>query len=150
MALAGIILAALSAAAVVASLVYLGQQTKISAELTGTAVLANAMDQIDRVIAEFLTYPELRPYFYKGAELGDTVRPADRARIETIAELLADALEMGLESLSRIPEGAGDHADWEVSAIDMLGSSPALRECVRAYAWWPRMSALLAGQAPGA
>src|ERR1700690_1406452 len=97
---------AISAVALVASLLFLARQTRASAQqsllanqIAGIQARSRIYESIDRILFRLLDYPDLWPYFYEGHQTpSDTTSGAAsslRERVLTLAELFADAIENG-------------------------------------------------------
>lgn len=144
--MAVVIAGLLSAAALTGSLLFLARQTShsvhqfvVANELAGRRAMAQGFELWDRLIAHFLDYPELREYFYEGVELPED--STTRARVLTMAELLADALHSNLwllhgedvEALGSEDPALDIRADMDEYAAFILTMSPAMRSFVRAH-----------------
>jgi len=152
--LAALIAGLASAAALVGSLLFLARQTResvrqsfVANELAGIRAKAQNFEALDRVIAYFLEYPELRQYLYENVELPED--PTDLVRVLTVAELMADALQAGYWqyqqhgiSVLRTVEGMADiRSDLDEYAEFILAMSPAVRSLVRAQPRvWPHLA----------
>ena len=135
-----------SAAALVGSLLVLARQTResvkqslIANELAGSDAKAHVLEGLDRVIAYFVEYPELRQYLYEGMEVPED--STKRARGLAVAELMADALQAsywqyqqrGIDTLHSVEGIADIRADLDDYAEFILAMSPAVRSLVRAH-----------------
>ena len=140
-----------SAAALVASLLFLARQARESARQTrlanqtaGTQAMAASFETVDRIVEYFMEYPDLRPYFYDGAELeGEAlaVESPVRARVLTLAELFADALQNSLYTIASIEAVASYRDDMMDYAVVSLQRSPVLRQTVSEHPiWWPTLA----------
>jgi hypothetical protein len=152
--LAALIAGLASAAALVGSLVFLARQTResvhqslVANELAGVRAKAQNFEAVDRVIAYFIEYPELRQYLYENVELPED--PTRRARVFTVAELMADALQScywlyqqhGLDVLRAVDATADIRDDLDDYAEFILAMSPAVRSLVRAHSrQWPHLA----------
>jgi hypothetical protein len=117
------------------------RQTKISNSVAGASVLQESIQSLGAFQHILIERPELRRYFYDSAprpEAGET-----RDRLLAVAELLADAIEVGLFA-SRLVVSTGSAEDWESYTRDMIGYSPVLRETIQAHpVWYPMLTELL-------
>ena len=143
---ATVIAGLLSAAALVASLLFLARQTShsvrqslVANDLAGVRAMAQGYDIADRVIAYFVDYPELREYFYEGAELPED--STTRSRALAVAELMADALQSNywlfegkvVKSLGSVDPELDIRPNMEDYTEFILTMSPAVRSLVRAH-----------------
>ena len=150
----------ISAAALVASLLFLARQTHEAARQTRLAnqiavsqVLATFYGENNRVLAYFLEYPELRRYFYEAAELdGDAlaIGSPTHVRVLTLAELFADLLENFLDAVGTVEPAAGYRDDLMEYATFLHGKSPILRQMLSEHpTWFPKLAGEF-GRLPGA
>jgi hypothetical protein len=145
-----IITGLVSAAALVLSLLFLARQTRESArqshlanQIAGSQAKSEIYETVDRILYGFLDYPELRKYFYEGADLPEP-SPGDdsdvRGRVLTFAELFADVIERGLDTYRSIDPAADFQSPMEEYAKDLISTAPALRYWVREHpGWWPKV-----------
>jgi hypothetical protein len=83
----------------------------------------------------FLKYPELRPYFYQGADLADTDPLA--ARAQAAAECLLDYYDSQTTQLKKYPGiWRYEKGSWEANIIDMFAWSPVLCRYLEANKDW--------------
>ncbi|WP_433754663.1 hypothetical protein [Nocardia sp. CA-135398] len=119
----------------------LAQQTQTANALVATSEVRAIMGDLRQVLAHLLEYPELRECFYGGAD-GSALNAEQRARLETVAEMLADSLDVGLFTTERHPSTTSED-DWRHYSRYLLASSPALRRLVLDHAeWWPLLHAV--------
>ncbi|WP_174186922.1 hypothetical protein [Nocardia barduliensis] len=119
----------------------LAQQTRTSNALVATSELRAIMSDLRQVYSHLLDYPELREYLYGGAD-GYRLRGKQKARLETIAEMLADTLEAGLFTTRQHPSTASED-DWHHYTRHMLTTSPLVRQMVLDHVqWWPLLHVL--------
>jgi hypothetical protein len=124
------------------------RQTKVGTdnlELTSAAfnldVDGQFTDGLRAVLDHFVERPELRRYF-----TGGTPCPPDDAattvRVETIAEMLGDVLEVGLK-ISQRTMSANEQLIRRGYCRDTLRSCPTLAMLVTEHPhWWPAITAL--------
>jgi hypothetical protein len=146
-----IIAGVVSAVALVVSLLFLARQTKESTnqtrlanQIAGSQAKSEIYGKVDRIQYHFLEHPELRKYFYDGAELpagsSDLSETILRERVLTFAELFADAIERGLDTYKSVDPASDFRSPMEVYTRDMLAKSPALRTLVVEHpGWWPNV-----------
>lgn len=136
----------ITTAAVVISLLFLGwqsrevaRQTRLANQTAGVSGLRDALTHLDSIIQIFIEYPELRPYFYGGVAAPTDARLG--AQVDTVAELLADCIEVSLEAGLTLDPFASNLSDWQDYCQHALANSPALRALVTEHpAWYPRMA----------
>lgn len=104
------------------------QQTKISNAIAGASVISNSTSGLREVLLVFTAHPELRPYFYEFKR--PPLRGHKRARIVTIAEILADVLEEGL-SVNDLVRTDRISGEWPQYCADVLTASPILNEILQ-------------------
>jgi hypothetical protein len=140
-----------SAVALVVSLLFLARQTR---ESTRQSVLANQIaglqaksdiySTVDRILYRFLEFPELRKYFYEGADLPVEANAEGvagiRDQILTFAELFPDAIERGLDTYRSVDPAADFRSPMDAYAGDIVSGSPAIRYLVQLHpGWWPNL-----------
>lgn len=119
------------------------EQARVSNAIAGTSVLHNSLEGIRAVFMLFVERPELRAYFYDGKPCPK--RGATRARVLTIADMFADALEDGLVGTRLVPSSESTD-DWIGYSQHVIRHSPALREILTTFPrWWPNLYNLLQG-----
>ncbi|MFE0251273.1 hypothetical protein [Streptomyces sp. NPDC059010] len=134
-------------AGLIVSLVFLAVQTravsrqvKASNNLAGTKSLDHTYTGIREIHFKMLEYPGTRACIYEGRPL-----PTDelgRERVLTIAEMLADVLDSGIQVTRRIPQNESEE-DWASYCRYVLDRSPTLRAVVSEHPrWWPDLSRL--------
>jgi hypothetical protein len=140
-----------SAVALVFSLLFLARQTKESArqshlanQIAGWQAKSEIYGSVDRILYHFLEYPDLRKYFYSGAELPESSPDSEsaivRERVLTFAELFADVIERGLDSYQTVDPAADFQSPMDDYARDILATSPSVQFLVRAHpGWWPNV-----------
>jgi hypothetical protein len=143
MEIARLVVEALSSSALLLTLLYLASEAKLARQLAATGALNDSVNGVDKVVSHFLTFPELRKYFYEGADPGEAGND-DRARVAILAELFADALENGLDAVKTLEPASRMTTDWVDCAIFMLLNSPALVSRVHENPrWWPCLAEVL-------
>lgn len=147
-----------SAVALVASLLFLARQaheaarqTRLANQIAVSQALASFYGENNKVLAYFLEYPELRRYFYDGAELdGDAlaIGSPTRVRVLTLAEIFADLLENFLDATRTVEPAAGYRDDLMEYATFLLDKSPILRQTLSEHpTWFPNLAGDLASSA---
>ena len=128
--LIGLIFAGIQARALV-------QQIRTSNVIAGTSELRATINHLHMMYGHLIDYPELRDYFFAGKALLES--DPEYRRVLVLAEMLGDAVEVGLFTTRRVAgtEAAGD--DWPRFAASLLGSSPVLRGMVSSQ-WWPYLT----------
>ncbi len=117
------------------------RQTKISNSIAAMSAIRDSTTDLREIYSFFIDRPELRPYFYGAKPCPQWGRT--RARVLTIAEMLADALESG-HLATQLAPASESHDDWIDYCKSMLRTGPAFADLVRRYpAWWPRLHRLL-------
>jgi hypothetical protein len=142
----GIIAALVSAAAITGSLLFLARQTRqsveqflVANELAGGRAMAQGYELWDHVISYFVHYPELRQYFYEGAELSED--STTRARVLAMTELIGDALQStywlfqgkDVALLGAVDPESDIRSDWDDWTEFILTMSPVMRSFVREH-----------------
>ena len=119
----------------------LAQQAKISNAIAGTSVLHDTLESVREIFMLFVERPELRAYFYENKPCPK--RGSTRARLLTIADMLADALEDGLVGTRLVPSSESTD-DWKDYSRYMVEHSPVLRELLASFPqWWPNLYSLV-------
>jgi hypothetical protein len=111
----------------------LTKQTKLQNAIAGTSGAQQALQMLHGVLRMLFEQPELRSYFYDGRECLPS--STDRSRVLTVAEMLGDALEIGLQTTSSI-KSTFAFDDWLDYTRFIIEHSPALRETVAAHPAW--------------
>ena len=96
-----------------------------------------------------IDYPELNAHFYGQAT--DPPSPADRVRLDVIADHFADALESALTTSRFLDPFARTQVGdpWPGYAAHMIGSSATLRSKVEeSPGWWPSLDPIVAAYWP--
>jgi hypothetical protein len=117
----------------------LAHQTAVSNTVGKTAARYNALERLHDIHKLIIEYPELRPYFYgsKPCPVGDPLR----ARVLTLAEMMADAIDYGLGVARQFPPVLTD--SWYLTAL-AAAKQPVMQEIVRANPdYWPDLKARL-------
>ena len=135
-----LIVAALGFIAVIVSLFFLIRQTRFVAKTLKAALvdsLSNRQYDIDKL---FIDQPEIRKYFYDGADT-PTTGSVEYARVTATAEYILDFFVMVLiqkdEYTDLLPR------DWWLAYIkDMLTNSPVLCEVLEHRKEWYRKEEL--------
>jgi hypothetical protein len=141
------IASSVSAIGVVASMLFIAwqvregaHQRRISNAIAGSSGLRSCLEFLQSVERVFIDKPELRPYFHDGKRCprdGDT-----RQLVETVANMYADALEVGLLTNQKI-QATDSEDDWTDYCTYMLGMSPTLALIVCAHPkWWPSLAVI--------
>ncbi len=93
----------------------------------------NKPDAINQLILEqIMQYPEIRKYFYEGAEIEQLIleSPETRARVAIVSEMFIDFMESFVNTYYQsVPEMAGNGSfreAWEEYFKDMFETSPVL------------------------
>ncbi|SCG75872.1 hypothetical protein [Micromonospora coxensis] len=150
------VLSIVGVALVVVSLCFSAVQTREVARQSrinngiGSAAALMEINNISRAWHDrLLENPSLRPYFFDGRP--STPQDADRQRVLTLAELLADVLECELQVAALLPAFQFSHS-WHQWPAYMLKQSPVLTEAVEGHPeWWPALRSLqLATRKPNA
>jgi hypothetical protein len=116
-------------------------QTQTSNALAASSEIRAVMCDLRAVLTHLLDYPELRECFYGGAD-GSGLTPTQASRLETVAEMYADTLDVGLFTTMRHPSTASED-DWRHYSRHMLRSSPILRRMALEHVeWWPGLHPL--------
>jgi hypothetical protein len=101
--------------------------------IAGASGVQQALQMLHGVLRMLFEQPELRPYFYEGKECPGVA--LERWRVLTVAEMLGDALEVGLHTSNSI-ESTNAFSDWMDYSDFLLRNSPALRDTVAAHPGW--------------
>jgi hypothetical protein len=148
-----LVVGVVSAVALVLSLLFLARQTKESArqsvlanQLAGLQAKSEIYTTVDRILYQFLEFPDLRKYFYEGIEIPASetgeAEAGVRDRVLTFAELFCDAIERGLDTYRSVDPAADFRSPMDAYAQDIVGGSPAIRYLVAAHpGWWPNFEA---------
>lgn len=129
------------------AIVYAVRQTKeitSQTRLLGDANLGGVYSQVSAMMFEinsyFFNHPEWKQYFYDGVALPDNLPPRERGQIETLAEMLADFIDLisVLEATmqSNSPEAKRHWVGWLTYTDYIIASSPCLRDYLEARSLW--------------
>jgi hypothetical protein len=158
---AAVVIGAVSALALVASLLFLARQTRAAAQesqlsnqIAGIQARSRVYESIDRILYRILDYPELWAHFYEGAAVpavGDAgTPPLLRERVLTLAELFVDAIENGIDVARSVGPAASFQTPMEDYAAAIVSTSPAILLLVEERpGWWPNVEDWLAGRRDG-
>jgi hypothetical protein len=118
----------------------LARQRRISNAISGQTALYTLIESMRELHLILFHEPELKPYMYENRQLppsGDL-----RTRVQLLAGMFGDILDLGLLTTSSLKSTESEE-DWRRYCLEMLISSPALAEEVKAHtAWWPKLAAL--------
>jgi hypothetical protein len=122
----------------------LASQTELANKLAVHSATNDGMKALRSIYLIFVDHPELRRYFYDGAQLsktGESEHGELAARVMTIAEFLADTLERATQSTSSLGAPDRDRSAWEDSIAHYLSMSPSLRAVISTHpTWWPSLN----------
>jgi hypothetical protein len=142
---------AISAVALVASLLFLARQMRASAQqsllanqLAGIRARSRVYESIDRILYRILDYPELWDFFYGGVPVPARTTAGGgsllRERVLTLAELFADAIENGIDVYRTVDPASSFQTPMDDYAASIVASSPAVRTIVADRpGWWPNL-----------
>jgi hypothetical protein len=129
--------------AVVASVLVLAYQgrelakhTRIANEVAGVETNRELITMYQRIYRVFIDYPELRPQFFD--ETTEAPSDRDRVRLRVLAEMTADAHQVGLETVDRLAAYEDYRAPWREYVSVAVAHSSTLRSLVRELpSAWP-------------
>jgi hypothetical protein len=157
---AALIVGLTSAIALIGTLLLVARQTRSLAsqtELANKLAVLSASDEsvtgLRSIHLVLLDHPELRRYFYDGAELPKAAESEQdhelRDRVLLVAELLADALVRAINANRTLEVSEVERASWEDLINYFLTMSPAMRAQIEAQPmWWPSLTERLLSLAP--
>jgi hypothetical protein len=88
----------------------------------------------------FISYPELRAYFYGGKQA--TGDDSNAMRVQAVAELVCDVFEWIWHRQEKLT--GSDKGGWQAYILDTFAQSPALRHhFVQHTSWYPGVARLL-------
>ncbi len=142
-------IAVISAAAIVASLVFLALEARslkrsneLQTDALHVAAVQGSLQQLDGVVKEFLDRPWMLPHFYDGWEL--PLDRAQRGQVLLMAEMIADVIEGALQASAITNHFRSNRTSWEAYAQDLLRLSPAFQQTLATHtAWYPQLRALV-------
>ena len=111
------------------------EQTSLVAESVRGAVYAAVATQISEANRIFIDHPELRGYFYEGAQLRDS--DSNRERVEAVAEHLLDYFDSVLMQLEYLPQ-PWPRDWWDAYIVDSFARSEVLCDYLAAHRSWYR------------
>ena len=113
----------------VVSILYLVKQTRQLVTQTKASTFADAGEIMFTIGSIFVQYPDCRPYFHEGVELGSN--GTERGRVLAVAEMLLDFFDYILlqqESFSIVyPTDP-----WQQYMVDSFAASPTLCDLLKA------------------
>jgi hypothetical protein len=115
-------------------------QARIANKVAGASALREAARHLHDVYQIFIEEPELKAYFYNGAQL--PTNPQERAKVETIAEMFADVLESTIYASTSLPAFSCHYNDWINYSQFLLARSPAMKTLVIENSWHPLLREL--------
>jgi hypothetical protein len=142
------VLSIVGAIGIIGSLLFAGWQARVLAKqvafqatMNGVATLYSVLNSLHNVQRFLADDTSLVPHFAPERSSGPPDE-ADPAKVEMVAAMYADILNIGLHMLSAVPEAESESA-WEPYCKDLLTRSPALKAEVAAKPWgYPRLSRL--------
>jgi hypothetical protein len=129
--------------AVVASVLVLAYQarelakhTHIANEVAGVETNRELITMYQRIHQVFIDYPELRPQFFDEATKAPSEQ--DTIRLRELAEMTADAHQVGLETADRLASYEQYRAPWREYVSVSVAHSSTLRSVLRTLpSAWP-------------
>jgi hypothetical protein len=120
----------------------LARQTELANKLAAHRATNDPLIGLRLAYSMFVDHPETYRYFYDGAQLPHAAESELHdelgVRVKTIAELLADTLELALETTDSVGVPERDRAGWEDTIDHYLSMSPSLRATIAAQPLvWP-------------
>ena len=103
------------------------RQTEYVARSLATSLSQTINGQVADLTRLFITYPDMRPYFYKGQPIAEN--HANYARAEAMAELFLDTLYTIADEVRRSGAKRSDERGrefWETYVSDCFAQSPIL------------------------
>jgi hypothetical protein len=142
------VLSIVGAIGIIGSLLFAGWQARVlrkqvsfQATMNGVTTLYTVLSSLHNVQRFLADDTSLVPHFAPERS-GDPLDAADPAKVEMVAAMYADVLNIGLHMLSAVPAAESESA-WESYCRDLLAKSPALRAEVTGKPWgYPRLSRL--------
>ena len=98
-------------------------QTKYVAETLKSSAYEIGSNEMFTVAEIFINYPELRPYFYSGRDIGED--DPSYSRVAAVAEFLLNFFGSVLLQMEHFP-GVWPRKSWETYIIDSFANSPVL------------------------
>jgi hypothetical protein len=149
-----IVLAIVGAIGIIGSLLFAGWQARVlarqvgfQATMNGVATLYTVLSSLHNVQRFLADDTPLVPHFAPERS-SSPIDAADPAKVEMVAAMYADILNIGLHMLSAVPSANSESA-WEPYCKDLLVKSPALKAEVAGKPWaYPRLSRLAGTLAP--
>lgn len=121
----------------------LAKQSRIANEVAGAETNRELITMFVPVHRVFIDYPELRGQFYDQSPAAPNDH--DRVRLLEVAEMMADALQVAVETVDRLASYQRYTDAWKDSAYTVLLTSSTLRLVVRDHpGWWPTLESLVA------
>ncbi|MEV6851937.1 hypothetical protein [Actinoplanes sp. NPDC051411] len=147
-------LALVGAVGIIGSLLFAGwqaralaKQVSFQATMNGVSTLHGVLSSLHNVQGYIAEDTSLVRHFAP-ERIKDPVVEADPAKVEMVAAMYVDVLNIGLYMLSAVPAASAESA-WELYCRDLLTRSPALKAEVTGKPWgYPRLSRLAASLTP--
>jgi hypothetical protein len=148
------VLSLIGAIGIVGSLLFTGWQARVLARQVdrqatrdGVATLLETLNSLRAVQHYLVEDPTLIPHFApERSKL--PLDAADPGKVQMVAGMYADVLNIGLNNLSVVHTARRESA-WVDYCRHLLANSPAIRDEVSGKPWgYPRLSALAALQPP--
>ncbi|MEV6851535.1 hypothetical protein [Actinoplanes sp. NPDC051411] len=119
----------------------LAKQVGFQATMNGVATLYSVLSSLHNVQRILADDTSLVPHF-SPERSSMPLDEADPAKVQMVAAMYADVLNIGLHMLSAVPEAKAESA-WEPYCNDLLTKSSALKAEVAGKPWgYPRLSRL--------
>ncbi|MFI1925798.1 MULTISPECIES: hypothetical protein [unclassified Streptomyces] len=116
----------------------LTRQTSINNVMAGVSAMYNGMERLHHIETLIAAEPRLHGHFYGGASLPDD--EDQRARVLTIAGMLADVVDYGLVITDTTPD-IKFYAGWRDYALSLRRTSPAMAHLVEERPlWWAALN----------
>jgi hypothetical protein len=142
-------LSLIGAVGIIGSLLFTGWQARVLAKQVGyqairdgVATLQETLILLHNVQGYFVEDPTLIQHFSPERSSPST-KEADPGKVQMVAAMYADVLNIGLHNLSAVPTAKTQSA-WEEYCQHVLSISPAVKTEVARKPWaYPRLSTLI-------
>jgi hypothetical protein len=105
------------------------KEERVANQVAGTRAHRELLKMLGGVNDKFFAHPELWSHFYGRATEKPTANEA--IRLQVIAELLADALQAGLDTTVKLASYEWVATEWKQYATEAVAASPTLRSTIR-------------------
>lgn len=105
------------------------KEERVANQVAGTRAHRELLKMLGAINEKFFAHPELWSHFY--GRTTEQPSASEAIRLQVIAELLADALQAGLDTTVKLASYGWVTSEWKQYATEAVAASPVLRSTIR-------------------